>query len=81
VAWYAVVRALKPQLIVETGIKQGLGSLVLLAALERNAGEGGSGRLISFDIDPFSGWVVPQRLRARCGRLANHRRELRSGLP
>src|SRR5271166_6157669 len=37
VAWYAVVRAKKPRLVVETGIKHGLGSLVLLVALERNA--------------------------------------------
>jgi predicted O-methyltransferase YrrM len=63
VAWYAIVRATKPRLVVETGIKHGVGSLVLLAALERNAREGSPGRLISFDVDPFSGWVVPDRLR------------------
>ncbi len=63
VAWYAVTRALKPRLVVETGIKHGLGSLVLLSALERNAGEGSPGHLISFDTDPFSGWVVAGRLR------------------
>ena len=63
VAWYAVARALKPRLVVETGIKHGLGALVLLVALERNAREGSGGRLISFDPDPFSGWVVPDRLR------------------
>jgi hypothetical protein len=63
VGWYAIARALKPRLIVETGIKHGLGSLVLLTALERNAREGSPGRLISFDTDPFSGWVVTERLR------------------
>jgi Methyltransferase domain len=63
VAWYAVARAVKPRLVVETGIKHGLGALVLLVALERNAHEGNAGHLISFDIDPFSGWVVPDRLR------------------
>lgn len=63
VAWYAVVRALKPRLVVETGIKHGLGSLVLLVALDRNAREGSGGRLISIDEDPASGWVVPARLR------------------
>jgi len=62
VAWYALARATKPQLVVETGIKHGLGALVLLVALERNAGEGSRGRLISFDPDPSSGWVVPERL-------------------
>lgn len=63
VAWYAVARAVKPRLVVETGIKHGLGALVLLVALERNAREGSEGRLISFDVDPFSGWVVPDRMR------------------
>jgi predicted O-methyltransferase YrrM len=63
VAWYAVVRATKPRLVVETGIKHGLGALVLLVALARNAQEGSPGRLISFDPDPFSGWVVPDHLR------------------
>jgi hypothetical protein len=63
VGWYVVVRALKPRLVVETGIKHGLGSLVLLQALARNAQEGSPGRLISIDMDPFSGWVVPERLR------------------
>jgi hypothetical protein len=65
VGWYAITRAVKPRLIVETGIKHGLGSLVLLSALERNAREGSPGQLISFDTDPFSGWVVPEHLRER----------------
>jgi hypothetical protein len=63
VGWYAITRALKPRLVVETGIKHGLGSLILLSALERNAREGFPGRLISFDTDPFSGWAVAERLR------------------
>jgi hypothetical protein len=63
VGWYAITRALKPRLVVETGIKHGLGSLVLLSALECNAREGSPGQLISFDTDPFSGWVVPEHLR------------------
>jgi predicted O-methyltransferase YrrM len=63
VAWYAVARATKPRLVVETGIKHGLGALVMLVALRRNQAEGSGGRLISFDPDPFSGWVVPERLR------------------
>jgi hypothetical protein len=63
VAWYALARALKPRVVVETGIKHGLGSLILLVALRRNAAEGSPGRLISFDTDPYSGWVVPADLR------------------
>jgi len=63
VGWYAITRALKPRLVVETGIKHGLGSLILLSALKRNAREGSPGRLISFDTDPFSGWAVAEPLR------------------
>jgi hypothetical protein len=64
VAWYVIARELKPRLVVETGIKHGLGSLVLLVALERNSREGSPGRLVSFDTDSGSGWVVPDTLRA-----------------
>ena len=56
--WYAVVRQLKPRRVIETGTHDGLGSLVLLAALERNAAEGADGRLVSLDLDPHTGWMV-----------------------
>jgi hypothetical protein len=61
--WYLLVRGARPSLTVETGIFDGLGSLVLLRGLERNAREGHEGRLLSIDIDPKAGWVVPDRLR------------------
>jgi predicted O-methyltransferase YrrM len=64
-AWYAVVRTLKPGVVVETGIHDGLGSIALLRALDRNASEGADGRLISFDIDPASGWLIPPQLARR----------------
>ena len=56
--WYALARILHPGLVVETGVHDGLGSLLLLRALELNAGEGHPGRLISFDINPTAGWLV-----------------------
>jgi hypothetical protein len=56
--WYALARALKPRLIVETGVHDGLSSLLLLRALERNAEDGVAGRLVSFDINPAAGWLV-----------------------
>ncbi len=62
---YIVVRAVKPRLVVETGIKHGVGSLALLVALERNAAEGRDGRLMSFDVAPGSGWLVPVQLHHR----------------
>lgn len=56
--WYVAARATKPELVVETGIYEGLGSLVLLRALERNAAEGVEGRLVSLDVDPQCGFLV-----------------------
>ena len=64
-AWYAIARELKPAVVVETGIKDGLGSVLLLRALQRNAAEGSPGRLISFDLYPDKGWLVPDALRDR----------------
>jgi hypothetical protein len=61
--WYAIARILKPALIVETGIHDGLGSALLLRALERNEIDGSPGRLVSVDINPQSGWLVDERLR------------------
>jgi hypothetical protein len=63
-AW-VIVRLLRPECVVETGILDGLGSRVILAALQRNASEGDEGELISFDTMPGVGALVPDRLRAR----------------
>jgi hypothetical protein len=64
-AWYVLVRAFKPKLVVETGIYLGFGSLALLRALERNTEEGLPGELISFDIVHAAGEVVREPLRRR----------------
>jgi hypothetical protein len=55
--WYALVRALKPRTVVETGVDKGLGSCVLAAALFRNHAEGHPGRYIGTDINPQAGWL------------------------
>ena len=52
--WYAIVRAMNPQLVVETGTEKGLESLVLAEALIQN----GSGRLITVDMEPSSGLLI-----------------------
>jgi predicted O-methyltransferase YrrM len=52
--WYAIVRATKPNVIVETGTEKGLGSLVLAEALLRN----NRGRLVTIDIEPQSGLLI-----------------------
>lgn len=51
VLYYAMVRELKPQIIVETGTATGSMTSWLLAALEKN----GQGNLISIDIPPKKG--------------------------
>lgn len=56
--WYALVRVMRPALIIETGVHDGLGSMLLLRALERNEADGHPGRLVSFDVNPNAGWLV-----------------------
>lgn len=53
--WYAFVRILKPRLVVETGVHQGVGSCVVASALLRNAEEGSPGRYLGTDINPHAG--------------------------
>jgi hypothetical protein len=59
--WYAVVRAMKPKLVVETGVHQGVGAVTLIAALMRNSEEGFAGRYIGTDIDPKAGVLINGR--------------------
>jgi predicted O-methyltransferase YrrM len=57
-AWYAIVRLTKPQVVVETGVDKGLGSCLLTAALMRNDAEGGGGRYFGTDINPAAGFLL-----------------------
>ena len=56
--WYALVRATKPQTVIETGVDKGLGAVVLCAALLRNASEGHPGRYLGTDINPHAGYLL-----------------------
>ena len=58
VGWYALIRACKPRLVVETGVDKGLGSVVIAAALRRNANEGHPGQLCGLDINPNAGYLL-----------------------
>ena len=58
VGWYALVRAMKPKVVIETGVEKGLGAMVLCAALLRNAQEGNPGRYYGTDIDPAAGMLL-----------------------
>jgi hypothetical protein len=66
--WYAIVRALKPTLVVETGVHHGVGACVLTAALLANAAEGFSGRYLGTDINPDAGRLFVGRY-AEQGRI------------
>lgn len=54
---YACLRARRPPVALEVGVRYGLGTLALLRALERNLAEDGgpAPALVSVDIDPFAG--------------------------
>lgn len=58
VGWYALTRALKPKIIIETGVDKGLGSCVLAAALKKNHQEGHEGRYYGTDINPLAGYLL-----------------------
>ena len=84
---YAVVRAMKPGVIVETGVASGLSSAHILRALAAN----GAGTLHSIDLPNVqqgsvlpegrtSGWIVPDSLRGRWKLHIGDTRELLPGL-
>jgi predicted O-methyltransferase YrrM len=64
VGWYALARALKPRVVVETGVDKGLGALVLCAALLRNAQGGNPGRYYGTDIDVGAGRLLCEPYRS-----------------
>jgi predicted O-methyltransferase YrrM len=65
---YAIIRAMRPDVVVETGIANGVSSAYVLLALKKN----GNGVLHSIEIGDTSylpancepGWIVPSWLRA-----------------
>jgi predicted O-methyltransferase YrrM len=56
--WYAIARAIKPKVIVETGVERGHGSMLLCSALLRNISEGFPGCYFGTDINPKAGWLL-----------------------
>jgi predicted O-methyltransferase YrrM len=60
VGWYALVRAVKPSVVIETGVDKGLGACVLCAALLRNRQEGFPGRYFGTDINPHAGYLLTE---------------------
>ena len=66
---YAAVRALAPEIVVETGVASGVSSSYLLLALQKN----GRGKLHSIELgdvrylppEKAPGWIVPDWLKSR----------------
>ena len=58
---YALVRARRPDVVLETGVADGFSSFAILAALDANS----NGQLHSIDIQDDVGVVVPAALRSR----------------
>ena len=56
--WYAVARALKPKVVIETGIERGHGALTLTAALLRNRADGFPGRYFGTELHPEMGKLL-----------------------
>lgn len=56
--WYAIARATKPKVIIETGVHHGLGSVLLCSALKRNAEDAMFGKYYGTDIDPSAGALL-----------------------
>jgi len=58
IGWYAIIRAVKPHNVVETGVDKGLGSCVIVSALMKNAEEGHKGHYTGTDINPQAGYLL-----------------------
>ena len=56
--WYAFIRALKPKIIIETGVDKGLGAVLICAAILKNKEEGFNGQYWGTDINPEAGYLL-----------------------
>ena len=61
--WYAFARAIKPKIVVETGVDKGMGSVLLCAALLKNRSEGFDGHYFGTDINPDAGYLLSGKYR------------------
>jgi len=57
IGWYVLIRAIKPKIVVETGVDKGLGSCVIVSALIRNKRDGFEGYYFGTDINPDAGFM------------------------
>lgn len=61
--WYATARAIKPNIIIETGVDKGIGSVLLCSALIRNSDEGNEGFYYGTDINRRAGYLLAGKYR------------------
>ena len=61
IGWYAFARAIKPKIVVETGVDKGLGACVLTSALMKNKEEGFNGYYYGTDINPKAGYLLARK--------------------
>lgn len=57
-AYYCIIRAIKPKSVVENGVELGYTAVVLCAALLKNREEGFPGKYYGFDFDPEAGLLI-----------------------
>lgn len=57
-AYYCIIRAMKPGIVVENGVELGYTAVVLCAALLKNLEEGYPGKYYGFDFDPEAGLLI-----------------------
>ena len=53
--WYIIIRLQKPKVVVETGVHQGVGAVVISSALIKNRSEGYEAEYLGIDIEPIAG--------------------------
>lgn len=58
IAYYCIVRAMKPKIVVENGVEIGYTGIVLCTALLKNKAEGFSGTYYGFDKDSDAGLLI-----------------------
>jgi hypothetical protein len=61
--WYAFIRAVKPKIVIETGVDHGVGSCVITSALIKNELEGSPGYYYGTDINPEAGQLLTGKYR------------------
>lgn len=58
VGWYAFIRIVKPRLVIETGVHNGVGALIICEALRKNLQQNFSGEYLGTDINPKAGELL-----------------------